>query len=460
MSAKNVLIVELNEFNIDLMTATLKKHDFPFLRKVFQFPKASYKTQDRYNSGYLEPWVQWVSIHTGVPSLVHGIKHLGDVPHLYVEQCWETLSRYGITTGVWGVMNGEKRKAVNANFFLPDPWTFSEWACPPELNNLLRLPRYLAKNYQDLSTLRIAKEGFQLIRFAFKSKMLKTVFQEAVTLFPMLKTFGFKHFMFISCFDYLSTLLFIRYKKTYNPQCCYLFLNSLAHIQHHHWREGTEQATPEILIGLRYLDRIFQKLFEAFPDDAIVIHNALSQMNTNHEKPWVLYRQKDPVKFLQVLKIPAQRVEQHMTHDGHVFFATPKERDQAFEQLRYATLQDKPLFHVEKNSSDPCKLFYMLKFTDLLDPKTDQNIEFLCNQKRYRFFDYFDKIVTRTGRHIPMGTILSNVIHFPDHIQNHEFNRYVFNYLSPEKFPLEQKVQTENLELESELEPELEDEFV
>lgn len=438
MNIKNVLIVELNEFNLDLMTATLKKHHFPFLHKAFEFPKASYKTQDRYNSGYLEPWVQWVSVHTGVPSLVHGIKHLGDVPHLNVEQCWETLSQEGITTGVWGVMNGEKRTAVNAKFFLPDPWTFSEWATPPELNNLLRLPRYLAKNYQDLSYFRIASEGFKLLKFALKSKMLKTLFKESLVLLPLLKTFGFKHFMFISCFDYLSTLLFIQYKKTYQPQCSYLFLNSLAHIEHHHWREGTEKATPEILFGLHYLDRIFEKLFDAFPDDAIVIHNALSQMNTNHEKPWVLYRQKDPIKFLKSLAIPAKRVEQHMTHDGHIFFESPEQRDQTFELLRHATLQEKPLFHVEKNANDPCKLFYMLKFTELLDLKTDRSIKFFYNQKPYRFFDYFDKIVTRTGRHIPMGTVLSNVIHFPDHIQNHHFNRYIFNYLLPEKFPLKQ----------------------
>ena len=118
MSIKNVLVVELNEFNVDLMTATLEKHDFPFLRRAFQFTKSNYRTQDRYNSGFLEPWVQWVSVHSGVPSFVHGIKHLGDVPHLDVEQCWETLSREGITTGVWGVMNGQRRKAEKKPIFL------------------------------------------------------------------------------------------------------------------------------------------------------------------------------------------------------------------------------------------------------------------------------------------------------------------------------------------------------
>jgi hypothetical protein len=450
MTTKNVLIVELNEFNYDLITSTLKQVDLPAIAKVFNFPQASYKTQDRYNSGFLEPWVQWVSVHTGVPSVVHGIKHLGDVPHLNVEQCWETLSRHGITTGVWGAMNGEKRRAENALFFLPDPWTFSEWGTPSDLNNLLRLPRYLAKNYQNLKYSRIAVEAVKLLNFILRSGVAIKIFKEAFNLLKPLKQFGFKHFIFISCFDYVSTLLFIQYKKKYQPRCSYLFLNSLAHIQHHHWREGTDVATPEIIAGLKNIDRLLTQLFKAFPDDAIVVHNALSQMNTNHEKPWVLYRQKDPATFLKALNIPALKVEQHMTHDGHVFFSNEQQRDFAYESLHNAIIEDKPLFHVEKNASDPCKLFYMLKFTDELSPQSA--VTFRFNNKNYNFFEHFDRIVTRTGRHIPMGKVFSDTIPFPDHMQNHEFNKHIFHYLLPERYTLVSKQEkTSELELEYEL---------
>lgn len=431
---KNTLVVELNEFNYDLLSATVKRYPLPTLRKIMDFSKSSYRTPDRYNSGYLEPWVQWVSIHTGLPSMVHGIKHLGDVPHLNVEQCWETLSRHGVTTGVWGVMNGEKRQAEHALFFLPDPWTFSEWASPAELNHLLRLPRYVAKHYQSLRYIKILAESLKFFRFLIRAKMLPTFLKESLKLFTSLKTFGFQHFIFISYFDYLSTQLFIAYKKKYQPRCAFLFLNSLAHLQHHHWREGTDTATPEILFGLQTLDRTFEALLHAFPDDAIVFHNGLSQMNTNHERPWVLYRQKDPAHFLKALDVPAIRVEQHMTHDGHAFFANAHDCDAAFEAMRHATLCGKPLFRVEKNPSDPCKLFYMLIFTDALEPSDHPT--FIFSQKSFSFFEYFDRIVTRTGRHLPIGQILSNTIPFPNHIKNHEFNRYLYHYLLPDKYPI------------------------
>jgi len=429
---KDVLIVELNEFSTDLIQSAIKQYHLPSLAKIWNFPKITYKSPDRYNSGYLEPWVQWVSIHSGTPSSQHRIKHLGDVPDLAFKQCWEVLSEHHITMGVWGVMNGACQSAMNVSFFVPDPWTFTEAARPNELNHLLDLPRYVAKNYQALNKIALIKKAWNLLTFIAKSGQGKAIAKEVIGLGKALLKHGKHHFVFISFFDYIQTRLFSEYKKKYKPKVSVIFLNSLAHIQHHHWREGPENITPEILHGLQQLDRVFGFLLETFPHDALVVHNGLSQMNTNHEKPWVLYRQKDPTAFLQALKLPILRVEQHMTHDGHVFFANEADRDAAFNALKYATILEKPLFHVEKNTHDSCKLFYQLKFTDQL---TDKKITFVYEGKHYAFFEYFDEIVTRTGRHVPIGTLFSDTIVFADHMNNHEFNQYLYHYLLPTQYP-------------------------
>ncbi|MCS5712454.1 hypothetical protein [Candidatus Berkiella aquae] len=431
--SKNVLIVELNEFNTDIIQSAVNQYSLPALAKIWRFPKVHYKSPDRYNSGYLEPWVQWVSIHSATPSSEHRIKHLGDVPDLTFKQCWEVLSDYGISMGVWGVMNGACQSAKQVPFFLPDPWTFTEAAKPTALNNLLELPRYVAKNYQHLSKMTLLKKAWKLFAFIATSRQGSAIFKEVFALIKSLIKHGKHHYVFISFFDYISTLLFSEYKKKYNPRVSILFLNSLAHIQHHHWHDGPEKVTPEILHGLQQIDRLFAHLLKTFPHDAIVVHNGLSQMNTNHEKPWVLYRQKDPAAFLKALGLPIVRVEQHMTHDGHVFFTNAKDCDDAFTALRNATIAEKSLFHVEKNAHDDCKLFYQLKFTDMLP---DKNITFTFQEKEYAFFSYFDEIVTRTGRHIPMGTIFSDTLVFPDQLYNHEFNQYLYHYLLPTEYPL------------------------
>lgn len=139
--SKPVLIIELNEFNVELLMSATQSYHLPALAKVLAMPRTNYRTQDRYDSGFLEPWVQWVSIHASIPSSLHQIKHLGDVPDLGFEQGWETLSRHQITTGVWGVMNGARRNAEHVAFFLPDPWTFSENAHP---QNSITYLSYLA----------------------------------------------------------------------------------------------------------------------------------------------------------------------------------------------------------------------------------------------------------------------------------------------------------------------------
>ncbi|MBS0289946.1 MAG: hypothetical protein JSS07_07950 [Proteobacteria bacterium] len=443
---KPVIIIELNEFNVDLLLQATKQFSLPAIAKVLNFNRTQYKTNDRYNSGFLEPWVQWVSIHAGNPSQAHQIKHLGDVPDLRFEQCWETLSHHGISSGIWGVMNGARNHAKEVHFFLPDPWTFSERAHPNALNYLLDLPRYVSKNYQNLSKAKLFFKAIKLIYFILTSKVSGKIFKKTFCLLKDLHKHHKQHFVYISYFDYISTLLFAQYKQKYQPRCSILFLNSLAHLQHHHWTKGALTVTDEIRYGLETLDQLLAYLFKLFPQDAFIVHNGLSQMNTNHEKPWVLYRQKDPQKFLQALQLPFTSVEQHMTHDGHVFFASTQQCQQAFEILKEAKINDKALFHVEKNAHDEHKLFYMLKFTD----KLASNATFTVNHKEFTFFEHFDAIVTRTGRHIQMGTILSDTVRFPDQINNHDFNRYLFNYFKPDAFPIMDEFEIFNDELESE----------
>jgi len=305
------------------------------------------------------------------------------------------------------------------------------------------LPRYISKNYQSLNKFSLIGKSLKLLKFIFASGAALGIMKETLSLLKNIIRHGKKHFVFISYFDYISTLLFTEYKQKYQPQCSIIFLNSLAHLQHHHWKKGTKSVTPEILFGLQYIDKILAYLFKRFPQDAIVVHNGLSQMNTNHETPWVLYRQKDPIKLLHALEIPVTQVEQHMTHDGHLFFASSQDCENAFAKLKNATINGQALFHVEKNDSDDRKLFTMLSFTDALE---DKNITFTYDNKKFPFFEHFDEIVTRTGRHIPIGTIYSDTVSFQEIVHNHDFNQYLFHYLLPTHFPYPVKEQKISLD--------------
>ena len=126
-----------------------------------------------------------------------------------------------------------------------------------------------------------------------------------------------------------------------------------------------------------------------------------------------------------------------MTHDGHAFFKSKEDCQKTYDFLKGLKIENKKLFYVELNPHDENKLFYQLSFTDELK---DKKVCFKSDDKNYPFFKYFDAIVTRSGRHIPIGTVYSESIKFPEHMFNHEFNKYVNNFLAPEKFPIKMQM--------------------
>src|SRR3990167_7265173 len=105
---KKVLLLELNEFNAELLKRAADELNLRNIQKLCALHQTQLSTRDTYESDFLEPWVQWVYIHTGKSSQEHQIKHLGDVPHLETEQIWESLSKKGVSSGIWGAMNANR----------------------------------------------------------------------------------------------------------------------------------------------------------------------------------------------------------------------------------------------------------------------------------------------------------------------------------------------------------------
>lgn len=282
---KNLFIIELSEFNVDLLTQAAQLYTLPHLSKVLQFKKSTYKTNDRYNGGHLTPKTQWTAIHAGVST------RKMEPP---LKFCWEILKEHEITVSLSGVFNTDPLEPV-----------------------LTEIPSFKGRYKQNLSLLKKAfKLGctFQILKeiFAFKLKADK---QSA--LLPR----------YLSWLDYMSTLLFCKTKQKQKPQCSILFLGSLSYCQYYHWEGDEKTLCAELVYNLQTLDKILGYIFQQFPEECIIVHNALSQ-----------------------LKVP--------------------------------------------------------------------------------------KTSGVTGRFIPLGTIYSQEVNFPNHIFNYEFNRYLYHHFVPEHYSL------------------------
>lgn len=416
------LVFELNEFNLELLREATENGQYPHIARMIGLKKTVLSTKDTYESDYLEPWVQWVSFHTGVPSSDHKIKHLGDCPDLGYPQLWETLSQRGVSSGVWGVLNGNRGRAQECRFFLPDPWTFSEHGYPVALNALLGLPRYLARNRVKFSAFQAFREFATMLGALAKPKILWELLRETPHVMGAILKHPRSAYVYFTITEYLSGMLFLDFWNRARPQVGVLFLNSLAHLQHYYWEKGTVTKNDRIMYGLRYIDKILKQIFDGLePNDIFIGCTALSQMNTNHEKPWISYRPKDHIKLLRKVGINVRSVEPLMSYDALAFFHTKEDCLMAQQILEGARILGQPLFAVESYPNDPLRLFYRLSFYDEVPGETT----FTAGDQSLPFSEYFASIIRRTGKHVPVGYVFSNAPAIPERMENHELNGYL-----------------------------------
>ena len=426
---KKLILIALNEFNAAFFRHACKVADLPNISQLLSMQHSRTWTDDKVERKGLDPWVQWVSIHTGTPSSQHGIRHLGDVPNLSSPQLWERLSEHGVSSGIWGAMNATRGSAEQCHFFLPDPWTFSEPAFPSELNNLLALPRYYSRNYLEVGKLELTKSLGKLLLFLLTKP---TLIMRLLRVIPLavkgVAKFGLNNQVLFSVFDLVSATAFFYYKKSRHPQFSLVFLNSIAHVQHNIWcAEGT--LDEHCLYALEAIDRSLGILTEGLEnDESVVVMNALNQRNIVGKKHEILYRQINPARFLDEVGIRYNSVEQLMTNDAHILFETNDSAINARNVLAGASIDGQPIFDVEYSDSTPRKLFFQLEYwQDLPD-----NAQFLLAGKNYPFFEHFEAVVKRTGEHLQDGDAYCRGLELPDKLYNHEVQHHILQYFDIE----------------------------
>lgn len=419
---RKLVLVALNEFDPAFFRFATSRAELPGIERLLGSQHSNTWTHDEVEKRGLDPWVQWVSIHTGSDSADHKIKHLGDVPDLSNPQIWEALSAKGISSGIWGAMNASRGRAGLCRFFLPDPWTFSEPAHPPELNRLLALPRYYATNYLEVSSMEILKALGKLLGFVLsKPRLFPRLFAIMPLALEGLLKFGWKNHLLFSLFDLVSVSLFLHYKQNYRPDFSLVFINSVAHMQHNIWcEEGTLDR--RCLYTLQVIDRVLRQLYAEGSE--LLVVNALTQRNIANRKRAIVYRQISPWKFVAALGLPFRSVEQLMTNDAHVFFDTAEQARAFRDVLAAATIDGYKLFDVDYSETTPAKVFYQLDFWD--EVPVDGVID--LGGRTLGFYDFFEKLVERTGEHIPRGDVYSTGAALPDNIPNHKIYDYIIDF--------------------------------
>lgn len=421
-----MLVIELNEFNPELLDRVSSAFQLPNLRRLLELRHTHTQADCDEERHGLDPWVQWVSFHTGACSAEHGIRHLGDVSHLRLPQFWEEYSSCtGKHVGLWGVMNAKAgAHPEKIEFFFPDPWTFSEQAMPAELDRFLRLPRYYAKNYLKLKPARVIATTLDLVRYTVGSPArLVTLARHSGACLRAVLHGGIDTTILFGIFDLVNAALFDHYKRRSHCGLSVIFLNSIAHLQHHAWTSRTE-FDRHVEAVMRLLDRTLGILFDASSEEELVVLNAFRQEQSLDEGAF-LYRQIDPSEFLREAGILPSRIEQLMTNDAHLYFASEEECREAAYKLEGARVDGQRIFDVELSRENPRQLFYQIDFWNAIPPNALLHV----GASQLDFYAWFVRVVQRSGKHVLLGDVFARGVDFPPEAPLHAITGYLREHL-------------------------------
>lgn len=416
-------VIELNEFNSDLLRRAAAQFGLGNITSVLRMAHGKTLADQKTEHQGLDPWVQWVSVHTGVPSHIHRIMRLGDALKLRHAQVWERLSARSITTGVWGVMNATRGQSKDNQFFVADPWSTAVRPFPESLESFLALPCHYARHYMSLSPGALLLSGFRTLFSIFRNVPLWRLAGDIWFLARYAPYSKLNSRFLVAAFELMSARVYSRFWERYQPDVSIFFVNAVAHFQHHD-RWGAQQgldATAEFVF--RTIDRILSIVLPpASAADQVIVLNGLGQRSLESEDMYC-YRQISPARFLRRIGLDFLEVEQCMTNDGHVRFRDPRACGEAAALLRAATMNGRAVFFVEIDADDTRRLFYQLDVSSMIDP--DAILHF--PKFELPFFSEFAVHAKQTGAHVETGEYYVRGASLPPVVKNHE----IFSRLLP-----------------------------
>jgi hypothetical protein len=341
MTKKNLLLVELNEVNFDLAAPYAERNGLTNLAKVI---KQATGTASEQVYEKLEPWVQWVSVHTGKTAEQHDIFRLGDIVGSKQPQFFEDVERRGFSVGAISPMNAENRLS-NPAYFVPDPWTKT----PADSSMWSRaLGNAVSQAVNDnahgkMSLLSLFSLAAGLLRFA-KIRHYPLYVRLAL---GSLKH-GFRKALFLDLLLHDVHLTLFQNRKT---DFSTLFLNAGAHIQHHYFLNARQSVKTELKNPGWYapadLDPFGEVLalydvilgdYLDMPGIDLIVATGLTQVPYDRVKFY--YRLKDHPAFLKDLGIAYKAVHPRMTRDFLIEFGNAQEALAAQAKLAGFTTAD------------------------------------------------------------------------------------------------------------------------
>jgi hypothetical protein len=402
-----MLILEFNELSPRLLAKFMDEGRLPNFRRLYE---AAHVYTTTTTDEHLEPWIQWVNFHHGIPEATHGVFDLDQGHNVAAPAFWDVLAQQGRTALVFGAMNTAPARSELVTL-VPDAWS-TRVPVPDDLRPYYDFVRAHVLGHTSGAKAPLAP----FLRFMLAHGLSAASVQRlAGQLAHERLSRRDVRWRRAAALDYLQWDLFEHLWRERRPDLAVFFSNSTAFLQHRYWRHMEPEAyrvRPDaealrtyggaIRYGYEQMDRMVGKaLAMADGGTAVALVTALSQQpNLRYEDIGgkFVYRPKDFRRLLDLAGIAQHAtVEPVMTHQAWLTCRDDAEAAASAQALLRLHMNGEPMMSARQAGN---RVFFDCKFISRVPE--DSLIEVRGERVRFdRYFAAVGEIVN--GRHHPDG---------------------------------------------------------
>ena len=316
MQSRKVLLLEFNEITSTIIDPMIAKGKLPNLARMkregtWGEPVALERAP------HLDPWVTWVTLHTGVDRSVHGATVLEqDQDTIKAKRTWDYVVEAGKSIGVFGSISAFPPRPV-PGFMVPGPFAQNDDTYPAYLRPIQGLNRLHTRAHNkiegEMGPLGIIKQGLDLLRFGLRpetcARIAKQLVHERID----------KHAKWrrSSLQPLVNYDFFAHAYRRYRPDYATFHTNHAAHYMHHYWRSYDDskfltKAPPDekkhyggaVEYGYELADELLGRFLGLVdPDTVVVLATSMGQqpyVKDNFPKGRYIVRFKDVRRVLDL----------------------------------------------------------------------------------------------------------------------------------------------------------------
>lgn len=412
----SVIVLEFNELCPSLMDRFMAEGKLPNFERLYAEAEI-YNTDAEEKPPNLNPWIQWVTVHSGLPFEEHGVFHLGEGHKLTKPCIWDVVSAANRRVLVCGSMNTRYDSPLKG-VLVPDPWTAETAPYPEEIRPYFG---FVQRNVHEHTNASFRFGTFEYVKFvSFMAKhglSLDTTWSVAAQLTSELV--GNHRWRRAVILDKLQMDLFSWYFRKLEPTFSTFFLNSTAHLQHKYWRnmepeqfkirpaEGEQkELAGAVLFGYQQMDQIVGRFLSLAGDTTtLILCTALSQqpcLTYDEEGGKCFYRPFSFEKLLEFSGVGARcDVSPVMSEQFHLFFEREQDAREAEQRLRCLQVGETPAMMVERKGHAVfagCKIHHQLQ--------RESQLILRGSDRKKPFFDlFYQGEGIKSGMHHPDGML-------------------------------------------------------